>query len=94
MAHQESPPETTTAVSPGIPEDTAVTGSSPVPPRGDQRGRKKPKKPAVRVYPGTKPGTTQPDGDLAELVRGLASLTPEERETLTRASRRLKDRSR
>jgi hypothetical protein len=40
-AHQESSPETTTAASPGIPRDTAVS----VPPRGVEQNRFRPRKP-------------------------------------------------
>ena len=56
--------------------------SSSVPPRGDQRGHKTPKNRSSRRSPGTKPGTSQPLGDLAELARVLAGLTPEERSAL------------
>ncbi len=75
---QQPSPENEPAVSPAIAKDTAVQ----IPPRGDQRDRKKPKNRLARKSPGTKDGTSQPVGDLVELARMLASLTQAEREAL------------
>ncbi len=65
------------------------TGSS-IPPRGDQRGRKKPKGRSSRKSPGTKDGTSQPAADPAELARVLANLTPEQREALVALAKGLR----
>ena len=64
----------------------AVDTADSVPPRGVQRGRKKGRKASQPEAPGTKPGTTEP-ADVAELLRVLASLTPEERSSLLALAR-------
>jgi integrase len=62
------------------------TGSS-IPPRGVRRGRKNKGNRSSTATTGTKDGTGQPQGDLVELLRALASLTPEERSALLAMAR-------
>jgi hypothetical protein len=53
-----------------------------VPPTGIEQTTKTPKKSKKSDLPATLPGTLPATGDLAELARVLAGLTPEERDTL------------
>ena len=76
--------EKETAVSPAFAKDTAVQ----IPPRGVEGTDYSAGKPVTTDLPGTLPGTPAA-GDLVELLRVLAGLTPEERQGLLSLARDL-----